>query len=452
LQKSEQMAFEAGKLQGISQKYPDWLEKTVERLIYVTDIRKDALEFLEQGIADVIAHITEETRLRELDAGNLETFENLITLYIDSRDYALARPLAEKYHELKPDSAQANFFLGVLAAHQRLLGQMDDCFIAAERIDSTYGTKINECRSTFGDYYFDQAFLKKNNSNVCKKFLLVGLGFCPFHEKLQNLLLEIAEQDVQKLHQADAGDKLQEHAETIEAWIQIMDTYSIVHSCLSNEVMGIIYYFGGKMRFREGEKENATALFKKSIIYLPQDAGLYLKIADLYLCTFDYDQGILYLNQAIALDKGCAGYWEGFGDFLFQKKKFEEAVSAFEQALQYFPQNTGIQEKMVQCLLQKGNMLHRDKKYIEAEKIYNQGIQLCPDESLSLVHLYNNLGSALQNTERFDLALAAYDRALEVDSNYAEALYNKGLLLQSMGETEAAARFLRKAEDIISQR
>ena len=299
LQKSEQMAFEAGKLQGVSQKYPDWLEKTVDRLIYVTDIRKDALEFLEQGIEDVIDHITEETRLRELDPGNLETLEALISLYIDSKEYSLARPLAEKYHELKPDSAQANFFLGILAAHQRLLDQMDDCFIAAERIDSTYGTKINECRANFGDHYFDQASLFKSSS-VCKKFLLVGLAFCPFHEKLQNLLIEIAEQDIKKLREADAGEKLQEHAETIEAWIQIMDTYSIVHSCLSNELMGIIYYFEGKMMFRAGEKENATALFKKSIIYLPQDAGLYLKIADLYLCTFDYDQGILYLNRAIA--------------------------------------------------------------------------------------------------------------------------------------------------------
>ena len=450
LQKSEQMAFEAGKLQGVPQKYPEWLDKTVERLVYVTDIRTDALEFLQQGIEDVMAHITEEIRLKKTDTNHYETRENLIALYMASQDYSLARPLVEKFYDLNPESAQANYYMGVLSGHQRLLDQMDDFFIAAERIDPGYGKKIDEFRSDFGDYHFALAVpYKENNTKVGKKFLLLGLRFCPFHEQLQNLLKKFAEQDVKTLHAADAKNEIQKHAETVEDWIELMNTYSMVHSCIPGGCMGILYYFGGKIDFLADRKENAAVLFKKSMIYLPRDAGLYLNVADLYLCAFDYDQGILYLNKAIELDSGCATYWEGFGDFLFQKKKFDEAVSAFEQALQYFPQNMVIQEKMVQCYLQKGNMLHHNTMYNEAEKIYNQGIQICQSNSPSLVHLYNNLGSALQNMKRFDLALTAYEKALEIDSNYVEALCNKGELFQSIGNIEAA---LAAYQDAIRKR
>jgi len=170
--------------------------------------------------------------------------------------------------------------------------------------------------------------------------------------------------------------------------------------------------------------------------YLPEDSGLLLKVADLFLCAFDYEEGLLYLNKAIGMDVGCATYWEGFGDFLFQHNKFDEALSSYEQMLHYFPQKNEIQEKMVQCWLQKGNRLHGEGDFSEAEKAYNQGLHLCAENSPSLVHLYNNLGSALQNREEFELALSAYDRALEIDSDYAEALYNKGVLLNGLGETE----------------
>ena len=50
---------------------------------------------------------------------------------------------------------------------------------------------------------------------------------------------------------------------------------------------------------------------------------------------------------------------------------------------------------------------------------------------------------------RFDSALAAYEKALEIDSNYVEALCNKGDLFQSIGNTEAA---LAAYQDAIRKR
>ncbi len=452
LRKSEQMVFEAGKLKGIVHKYPEWLEKSVDRLVFVNTIRMDAIEFLVQGIKEVITHITAEKRLLEQNCDDMETIRNLAALYVESEDYSLARPFIEKYYNVNSDSAQANFLMGCLNAQLRRIDTMDDCFIKASHSDPEYEIQINKYRYRIGHYYFDSAVdYKQYDLQVTKGLLLKGLRFCPFHKKIRNMITEIADEDVNLFNQADAGGILHEHESVIQNWLETIKNYPQVQSCLSSENLGIVYYYWGKIKFTSDQREEALVQFRKSMAYLPEDAGLLLKIADLFLCSFDYEEGIPWLNKAIDMDVGSATYWEGFGDFLFKHNQFDEALSAYEQMLQYFPQKSEIREKVVQCWLQKGNRLHGDGDFQMAEIAYNQGLQLCAENSPSLVHLYNNLGSTLQNREEFELALSAYDRALEIDADYAEALHNKGVLLNALGETERATQLLLRAKSLSSK-
>jgi tetratricopeptide (TPR) repeat protein len=51
-----------------------------------------------------------------------------------------------------------------------------------------------------------------------------------------------------------------------------------------------------------------------------------------------------------------------------------------------------------------------------------------------------NKGVTLAGVERFDEALEAYDQALEIDPDYAEAWFDKGVALDGLGQHDEAKR------------
>lgn len=58
---------------------------------------------------------------------------------------------------------------------------------------------------------------------------------------------------------------------------------------------------------------------------------------------------------------------------------------------------------------------------------------------------HNNLGKAHRSQERFEEALAQYRRALELEPNMVEALYNSGEALRWLGDLDGAITMLEKA-------
>lgn len=63
-----------------------------------------------------------------------------------------------------------------------------------------------------------------------------------------------------------------------------------------------------------------------------------------------------------------------------------------------------------------------------------------PVLSISL-RIYYNKGFSLNLVERYEEALMAYDRAIQLDPTYAYAYNNKGLTLNNMNKHESAIRY-----------
>ena len=70
-----------------------------------------------------------------------------------------------------------------------------------------------------------------------------------------------------------------------------------------------------------------------------------------------------------------------------------------------------------------GNTHHRQGKYEEAIEAYHKAIEISPDYH----HLaYYNLGNAYDEQGKFEEAIAAYNKAIEIMSNDAESYINLG--------------------------
>ena len=65
---------------------------------------------------------------------------------------------------------------------------------------------------------------------------------------------------------------------------------------------------------------------------------------------------------------------------------------------------------------------------------------------------WNNKGSALGELGQDEEALKAFEKAIELDPDYAEAWHNKSAALIQLGRYEEASKSLKKAKELRSRK
>ncbi len=121
--------------------------------------------------------------------------------------------------------------------------------------------------------------------------------------------------------------------------------------------------------------------------------------------------------EALAAKGGALG-WLG---------RYEETLAACEAALKQRPD-------FPEALSNKGVALGRLGRGEEALAAYEAALELRPEYPEAL----HNKGVALERLGRIEEALAAYEAALKLRPEYAEALHNKGVALERLGRIEEA--------------
>ncbi|MEH2390101.1 MAG: tetratricopeptide repeat protein, partial [Nostoc sp.] len=88
-----------------------------------------------------------------------------------------------------------------------------------------------------------------------------------------------------------------------------------------------------------------------------------------------------------------------------------------------------------------GNALREQKKLDAAVAAYEKAIQLNPNYATA----YSNLGIALREQKKLDAAVAAYEKAIQLNPNYATAYNNLGNALSDQKKLDAAVAASKKA-------
>ena len=147
------------------------------------------------------------------------------------------------------------------------------------------------------------------------------------------------------------------------------------------------------------------------------------------------------------------------------RKKYAEAIEAYEQALQIFPNETELQAKINELQTKKNiadsynariteaDALYEDQSYVEAKAAYEAALTVIPDDSYALGMIaridetinspeyrkiqndkakldsdfagFMNKGEKAEGENNFESALSYYVKALELKPNNAEALAKK---------------------------
>lgn len=61
---------------------------------------------------------------------------------------------------------------------------------------------------------------------------------------------------------------------------------------------------------------------------------------------------------------------------------------------------------------------------------------------------YTLMGNCLECLGKPEDAIVSYDKALQIDASFADAWFNKGMILKKMGQTGEAAQCIEKSIDL----
>jgi tetratricopeptide (TPR) repeat protein/predicted Ser/Thr protein kinase len=119
------------------------------------------------------------------------------------------------------------------------------------------------------------------------------------------------------------------------------------------------------------------------------------------------------------------------GQTLVELKRYEEALKAYQKAIEIKPD-------YIEAWTEKAKTLSQLKRDREALATYEQAIQVNPEYLAAWI----GRGTVLDNLQRDKEALDSFDKAIQIRSNYPEAWHGRGkVLLQLQRYEEAIAAY-----------
>ncbi|MBT8583626.1 tetratricopeptide repeat protein [Polynucleobacter paneuropaeus] len=156
-----------------------------------------------------------------------------------------------------------------------------------------------------------------------------------------------------------------------------------------------------------------------------------------------YNQGLIHSFQenhqaaiqaydlGLKIAPGYAELWLNKGNALHKLRRYDDAIAHYDQVLRLKPD-------YAQAYSNKGNVLQDLECFNDAITHYDQALRLKPDYA----DAYSNKAAALNGLGLFEGAIDCCDHALSLNPNYVEAWYNKAAALNGLGRfNEAIAHY-----------
>ncbi|MFL5339042.1 MAG: tetratricopeptide repeat protein, partial [Gemmataceae bacterium] len=173
----------------------------------------------------------------------------------------------------------------------------------------------------------------------------------------------------------------------------------------------------------------------------PQSPGARLNLGVVLFRRGAWQEAADEYLAAVRLKDDYAEAHYSYGAALLQLGRADDALREFRRARELRPGFPQINQDIAMALATKGD-------WPEAAKLWEEVTR----EALGQATPYYNLGNALAKLHRHRDAIAAYQQALVLDPQYAEAWCNLGLLLRNLGRFDEAVEKLTRGHEIGSGR
>lgn len=152
--------------------------------------------------------------------------------------------------------------------------------------------------------------------------------------------------------------------------------------------------------------------------------------------TGDHDEALIEYLTVVEADPCHADAWNNLGILYGRLGRMEDSEQSYRKALALKPDDAGIKINCAKQILRGSN----DRG--EAVTLLVEAAKVRPDDS----RLFNTLGVAYATQENFENARENFQRAIDLQGDYADAYRNLGIALQKLGRLEEARDVLLKGK------
>ncbi|CBN55517.1 MULTISPECIES: tetratricopeptide repeat protein [Kamptonema] len=153
----------------------------------------------------------------------------------------------------------------------------------------------------------------------------------------------------------------------------------------------------------------------------------YAKQGDAYFFENRYEEAVDAYNQALQIQPDLADTWNNRGVVLTRMQRYQEAIDSYEQA-------TKLRPNYPDAWNNRGVVLLEMQQLSEAIACYEQAIQAKADYA----DAWNNRGVALSKMQKYEDAVISYNQALVIKNDYTDAWNNRGVALTKLQKYDAA--------------
>lgn len=176
------------------------------------------------------------------------------------------------------------------------------------------------------------------------------------------------------------------------------------------------YMLHADISFRTLQIQNSVKSFEKVLKLDPSNIEANLKLSEIYLYTKGYQQCLHYADEALKINKNRAKAYFLKGFAFKEMGDTSHALSSFQTVVEVEPEN-------YDAYIQLGNIQAAKRNKI-ALQYYNNALRLSPRSTEALY----NRGLLNQNMGNLSEAKADYETILSIDKNYSDAYYNLGYI------------------------
>lgn len=196
----------------------------------------------------------------------------------------------------------------------------------------------------------------------------------------------------------------------------------------------------GYVYAEQGEPDRAIAHYRQAVERHQSDeerAAAWYQLGRLYQEHQRDDEAIEAYEQTLALEPERAAAWERLADLHRRQNRPDEAIETYREAIELDPAPAWPYHKLGLIYADRGETETAIHYYRQAIDRHRTG----PDRAVS----WNNLGNACKSLNRYDEAIEAYRRALELDPACPWPYHNLAFVYAEQGLYDQAIPLYRRA-------
>jgi tetratricopeptide (TPR) repeat protein/S1-C subfamily serine protease len=205
----------------------------------------------------------------------------------------------------------------------------------------------------------------------------------------------------------------------------------------------LAWYGKGLALFNLYKYQPAIEAWQQAINTLPKGedlkefhSSILQKQSAVYRSLENYEQALTVINQAIFLFPNNPNHYNEKWAVLRELKRYDEGLAAINKAIELAPRAAWYGNR--------GTLYYNQQKYELALADFSKAIELNRNDAKA----YTNRGNLYSNQQKYELALADYNKAIEINPKLAEAYYNRGILYSNQQKYDLALADSNKVIEI----